>query len=107
MQKIKSNFLEQPFTKDFSSDQSFIKLYYADSHHQLLPLFAHIYGVNNMSIKSHLILICGSETNKSNLEQMFQRAKVFIDTYMIVGINNLIIPMQEVSILLSAIITLL
>lgn len=102
MEKSKEIYLQQCpgiCTMDSSFDPSCIKVYYAESYsqRQLLPLFAHIYGAENKSIKPYLILICGSETTKSTLEQIFQQAKTFIDTYMIVGINDLSIQMQEVS----------
>lgn len=102
MEKSKEIYLQQCSvicTRDSTFDPSCIKVYYAESYsqRQLLPLFAHIYDAENKSIKSHLILICGSETTKSTLEQIFERAKRFIDTYMIVGINDLSIQMQEVS----------
>lgn len=98
MQESKDIYMEQQCLYAPRKDSKFIQLYYVESYsqRQILPLFFYIYGEENKSIKSHQILICGPSTTKISLEQTFQCAKTFIDTYIIVGINDLRIQIQEV-----------
>lgn len=54
-------------------------------------------GESMLTLGPHLIMICGPETSGNELQQLFKRAKTFINTYMIVGVNDLSFKIQEVS----------
>lgn len=77
----------------------YLKLKLAISRSQLIDIVYEVYGRmdTKTSLKPHLLLICEPTTSKNALEVMFKRAKRFIDTYMIIGINNLTFKLQGVS----------
>lgn len=79
--------------------KKYLKLKLAISRLQLVDIVYKVYGKNDSktSLKPHLLLICGPTTSENTLEVMFKKAKKFIDTYMIIGIDNLSFKLQEVS----------
>ncbi len=87
-----------PQKNSFADDQNFIKLCFGFGYtqHQLLSIIRYIYE-DRAIIQPHLIFTCGSNITEKNLERLFKRAKVFIDTYMIIGVNFLNFKLQEVS----------
>jgi hypothetical protein len=79
--------------------KKYLKLKCAISRSQLVDIVFEVYGGRDTKtlLKPHLLLICKSTTSANALEVMFKRAKMFIDTYMMIGINNLSFKLQEVS----------
>ncbi len=88
-----------PKKNSFADDQIFIKLCFGFGYtqHQLMSIICYIYE-DRAVIQPHQIFICDSKTTEENLEQLFKRAKVFIDTYTIIGVNFLNFKLQEVSV---------
>lgn len=75
-------------SKQIHESHSSIKLYSAPmlSQRQLLYIICEEYAEKEeLSLKSHLILICTSDTSGNELQQFFKRAKTFIDKYIIIG----------------------
>ena len=86
-------------TQVLSETKEYLKLKLANSKSQLVDIVYEVYGRKDTktSLKPHLILVCEQTTLKVTLEVIFKRAREFIDTYMIIGVNNLSFKLQEVS----------
>lgn len=80
------------------SSSQYLKLFSARVD-QLLQAIYTVYKVieGKLIVRPHNILVCGPDTNEIQIELMFKRAKIFMDIYMLIGINNLTFKLHEVS----------